>query len=110
MDNENIHDGLDKKEIRDYLAKTKHKENLAGHFSNVEYLEKEMEDLKRRIEHAKTVRAVCDIIKSIGWKEFDISGIVPYKSETYFVFIGTDEEYAKLVERAKAEESKVKDE
>ncbi len=103
MDNENIHDGLDKKEIRDYLAKARHKEAMGGYTSNVEWFEKQVKEFEVMLEHAKIVRAINQLIESNGWKEFDVSEHVKWSHETYFSFMGTQEEYETLVEKIKKE-------
>lgn len=54
MENEDVHNRLDKKEIRDYIGK---------------------------------------LLESNNWQVFDISELVPCHDESYYPFIGTEEEF-----------------
>lgn len=103
MDNKDIHNGLNKKEIRDFLAQYIHKERFLGRYSEIEYLEKELERIKERLVHCRNHKAVLTLIESNGWKDFDLDIIVPYNEDTYFPFIGTKEEFKALEKRAKKE-------
>lgn len=103
MKNDDIHNGLDKKEIRDYLSKTLHKEFMEGYSDSVEYFEKQIKELEAMLEHAKIVRAIIQLIELNGWSEFDVSGLIKWNKETYFSFVGTEKEYEKLVKKIKKE-------
>lgn len=103
MDNENIHNGLKNKEIRDYLSKTRHKEYRGGYTDNVEWFEKQIKEFEVMLEHAKIVRAINQLIESNRWEEFDVSELIEWNHETYFSFIGTQEEYEMLIEKIKKE-------
>lgn len=93
MENKDIHNGLDKKEIRDFLSQWSRREGFKGTSSEIEYLEKELEKIKERLIHCINHRAVLTLIESNGWKEFDLSDDIPYNKDTYFGFVGTKEEF-----------------
>lgn len=103
MDNKDIHNGLDKKEIRDFLSKQSRREGFLGRHSEIEYLEKELERIKERLIHCRNHKAIITLIESIGWESFDLDDIVPYNKDTYFPFIGTKEEFEALEERLNEE-------
>lgn len=99
MLNVNIHSGLDKKEIRDFLAKSERNEGILGRSSEIEYLEKELERIKERLNHAKNHRAIITLIELNGWQVFGVSDDIPYDKDTYFPFIGTEEEFKMFYDR-----------
>lgn len=103
MDNKNIHDGLDNKEVRDFLAHWSYREGFLGRYSEIEYLEKELEKIKERLIHCKNHKAILTLIESNGWTDFDLDDIIPYNKDTYFPFVGTKEEFEALEKRAKKE-------
>ena len=103
MINEDIHNGLDKKEIHDFLGQWSWREGFLGRASEIEYLEKELERIKERLIHCRNHQAVIALIKSNDWKEFDVSEHVPYNNDTYFLFIGTKEEFEFLEKKVKKE-------
>ncbi len=103
MKNEDIHNGLDKKEIRNFLGQWIWREGLLGRASEIEYLEKVIERIKEKLIHCRNHQAVTTLIESNNWENFDSSEIVPYKSETYFPFIGTKEEFENLQTKIKQE-------
>lgn len=96
MLNKDIHNELDKKEVRDFLGQFLCKERLLGRATEIEYLEKELEIIKERLIHCRNHQAIIQLIESNEWEEFDISDEVPYDKDTYFPFIGTKEEYETL--------------
>lgn len=90
MQNINIHQGMDKKEIRDFLAK-----ELQKGFAEapIEFLENEIKRLQECLERSKKYEACMTLIRQNGWEIFDISDdIADYHKETYFPFVGTEEE------------------
>lgn len=99
MKNENIHDNLDFQEIRDFLAKNISKEGREGTIMDVEYIEREIKKYQEFLKHAKIYQATKSLIKNQGWEEFDISDEIPDNKDEYFPFIGTEEEYKKLMEK-----------
>jgi hypothetical protein len=89
MECQEIHNGLEKSEIRDFLAKN----TRYGYDGEVDFLEKEIARLNEQLEKAKTSQASRDLIKTNGWKEHDVSDEVKYNEDSYFHFVGTAEEY-----------------
>ena len=101
MDNKDIHNELDKKEIRDFLGQWSRREGFLGRYSEIEYLEKEIERIKERLVHCRNHKAVLTLIESNGWKDFDLDNYVPYDEDNYFPFVGTKEEFEELKKKAK---------
>ena len=89
MKNAEKHNGLDKTEIRDFLAK----QVGYGYEGEVDNIKKRISDLQAELEMAKRSQAARDLIVLNGWENFDVSDDVEdYKSGEYFPFIGTQEE------------------
>lgn len=99
MKNEEIHNGLDKKEIRDFLSQWKRREGLIGRASEIGFIESEIKELQERLIHCKNHLGITSLIESNGWKEFDVSDDVPYDKDTYFSFLGTEEEFKKFCDK-----------
>jgi hypothetical protein len=95
MDNKNIHRNYEENEIRDFLAR----ELELSESGNIKLLEEKIERFKELLKGAKRRKVLLSIIKGKNWIEWDISEYVPYNKETYFPFIGTKEEYNKLVKK-----------
>jgi hypothetical protein len=90
MRNEEQHNGLDKKEIRDFLAKQLGRYSYDG---EVDAIKKRIDDLQADLERAKRSKAARDLIALNGWQIFDISDdIDDYDTIKYFEFVGTQEE------------------
>jgi len=102
MENKDIHNGLDKKEIRDFLAQWSYREGFLGRGSEIEYLEKQLEEIKERLIHCRNHKAVLSLIESNGWKDFDLDTLVPYNHDTYFPFVGTEKEFEELNRKNKS--------
>src|SRR5574337_1063376 len=99
MDNKDIHNGLDKKEIRDFLGQCERREGILGRSSEIEDLEKELERIEERLVHCKNHLAIETLIELNGWQLFDISDDIPYDKYTYFPFIGTEKEFELLMKK-----------
>jgi len=86
---ENIHAGFDKKEIRDFLAKS-------ADFVTDDYiaaLEFNIKQAEEKLKEAKLQKAAFDLVLQQGWTMFDVSDDVEdYSPERYFYFVGTTEE------------------
>ena len=106
MKNENIHNDLPKKEIRDFLGQWSHREGFLGRAFEIEYLEKSIKEAEERLIHCRNHQAIIQLIKSNDWEKFDVSHKIPYEEVTYFPFIGTEEEYNKLIKKIENEETK----
>ena len=104
MKNEDIHNGLPKKEIRDLLAQWNRREGMLGRSSEIEYIEKEISKLKERLVHCRNHQGILSLIESNGWKEFDISDDISYDEDEYFPFIGTKEEFELLYDKIRQEQ------
>ena len=94
--NENIHEDFSQQEIRDYLAKEL--ELNGGIYVSIEYIEEQIEKYQEYLKQSKNYECVLCLIKERGWEDWDVSEYVPYNKETYFPFIGTEEEFKKLLE------------
>ena len=89
MKTEDMHKGLDKPEIRNFLAQG------IGHSyeGEVEYLKGKISELEEQLEKAVKVQASCELIESNGWQWFDVSDEVKnYDKQTYHSFVGTEDE------------------
>lgn len=105
MKNSEIHNELDDKEIRNFLAKELYKSRIIG-CVGVKYIEVEIERLQKNLEAAKRYEGIVSLIEKMNWKEFDIGDYVHYDSETYFPFLGTQEEYERLKDKINIEKDK----
>lgn len=99
--NENIYGGFSQQEIRDYLAKEL--ELNGGIYVSIEYIEEQIEKYQEYLKQRKNYESVLCLIKDKGWEDWDVSEYVPYNKETYFPFIGTEDEFTKLLELLKKE-------
>ena len=97
MKNENIHNGFSEKEVRDFLAQELRESQKEGGFVSVEYAEEQIKNFQKILKRAKKFEAVKCLMALRGWEDLDISEWVSYNSETYFPFIGTEEERSKLL-------------
>ena len=98
MKNKNIHNGLDNKNVRDFLSKR----TWYGFDGEVEAIEKQINDLQEKLKKAKESQATRDLIRLNGWDEFDVSDeIEDYQRGEYFNFVGTKEEYKQLKKKMK---------
>ena len=94
MLNHDIHNKLSDKNIRTLIAK-----GLAVHeYSSVAHLEQQLatvtKELHERIERAKMKQATTTIMQKYGWQEFDVSDLITdYKTDQYYPFVGTVNEY-----------------
>jgi hypothetical protein len=96
IENKEIHNGLNNKEIRDYLGKELYKLQMSGGWSNVEFIEKQIRELTQTLELCKQYNAIKKIIEMNKWKDFDVSEITSYNSNYYQYFIGTEKEFEKF--------------
>ena len=97
--NKDIHKSYSQQEIRDYLAKEL--ELNGGIFVSIEYIEEQIEKYQEFLKQRKNYESVLCLIKEKGWEDWDVSEYVPYNKETYFPFIGTEDEFNKLLELVK---------
>lgn len=100
MKNEEIHNGLKDKEIRDFLAKELNEVEYFGLIS-IDYVQKQIKELQKSLENARRYEAIKSLIEKNGWNDFDISEVIIYNEKKYFPFIGTEEEYDEFVKKAK---------
>lgn len=98
MKNEDIHKDLSETEVRNFLAKQYQRTLFQGViFGSVSRLEKELKELQKALDEAKAHDAVRQLIHNQGWAAWDVSDEVPYNRNTYFPFVGTEEEYEALL-------------
>ena len=111
-----IHNGLDKKEIREYLSKAlaeSYKKGYAhapllivGETASdraISRLENSIIDNIKLIQIHKDRLAICQIIRKEGWIENDVSEYVASEDGIgYRSFLGTELEYEKLLEELKS--------
>lgn len=110
MKNSEIHNGLEKKEIRDFLSLALVK-SMEDQFKNsksdyvpynddpfeysIQLSEGQIKFHMKCIEIYKTLQAASQLIKMNGWEEFDVSDDTENDSshQLKLSFIGTKEEY-----------------
>lgn len=97
MDNKNIHKSFTQREIRDYLAQELKESQEEGGFISVEYAEEQIKHFQDMLKYAKKFEAVRCLMAERGWEDWDITENIAYNKETYFPFIGTEEEFNKLL-------------
>jgi hypothetical protein len=89
MKNIHIHETLDDKEIRDFLAKSAG----SSYIGEADRLKERIAELIRQLKIAEKEEVVMKLIEGKGWECFDISDqITDYTSASYFPFVGTKEE------------------
>ena len=105
MKNSEIHKGLEKDVIRDFLSKEYHTAQAISFGESSEYLQTKIEELQKRLEAAKKKEGIKALFNSLGWYIFDVSDdIDDFNAETYFDFIGNDREYDKMMQKASQNE------
>ena len=108
MENKDIHKDFCDREVRDFLARELTQSRIKCGFISVEYAEKQIREFQHVLKHARKVRAIEYLIAEKRWEEYDISDeIIRYNKETYFPFIGTKEEYDKLMQQLNVKTYKV---
>ena len=115
MKNSEIHNGLDKREMRDFISIS-----FAKNFDSETSLEKpktpydkenpivwsikdkenEIELHKKHLQLLKEKQALIEIMKMHGWREFDVSDetIKDLSYKLHLNFVGTEEEHESLLE------------
>ncbi len=115
MKNTEIHNGLDKKEIRDFLSMSlvtlfeeecdyiKEKVHDTRGLSQVEWAIKNCEnEIKYHVETLKLLKrkdAIVKLIENNGWREFDVSDhtINDTQKRLCMNFVGTEIEYEEFI-------------
>ncbi len=115
MKNSNIHNGLDKKEVRDFLSTSfvnlvidemnnKQSPPTASKSTDAfDWAIRSAESLikygTRQLEILRTRQGLLAVIKQNGWEEFDVSEETELDGETkhYKPFIGNKSEYTNLL-------------
>lgn len=114
MKSSEIHNGLDRKEIRDFLSKQfvrtfedEMQNKKVGYPYNkvdpfdyvIKDAEAQIEFLKKQIEIARTKQAIRQLILASGWEEWDVSDETENDLNTRLKmnFIGTKEEHENLL-------------
>lgn len=123
MKSSEIHNGLDKKEIRDFLSmqfvklyedeQQNKKVGVHTHYDDpfewaIKDAEAQIEYLKKLIEINKSRQAILQVIKMNGWEEWDVSDETENDLQTKLKmnFIGEKTEYKKLLVDIKYEGEK----
>ena len=101
MKNEDIHKRFNQKEIRDFLAQELRESQKEGGFVSVEYAEEQIKHFQDILKYAKKFEATKCLMIEKGWEDWDITDYILYDRETYFPFVGTEEERNKLLETLK---------
>jgi len=99
MQNVNIHDDFEEKDIRDFLGRQYQRTSMQALSGSVEWIENEIARLQKQLKSVREHLAVKELLKMQGWEAFDISDEVPYNPDTYFNFVGTEQEYEALIEK-----------
>lgn len=116
MKNSKIHEGLENKEIRDFLSLSlvklfdrecnNKKEIIPYDKENpfetlIKNDEEQVKLLLKNIDINKEKLAIIKLIKNNGWEEFDISDYTQNDTgyRLWMSFIGTKEEYEKFMEQ-----------
>ena len=103
MKSEVIHEGLEKRDIRDYLSQTLHKAVFNGGLGGEEHeklIKKQIDELQQQLKQIKIYNTIEYLIEQYNWRWWDISDYVEYYTkDTYFDFIGTPEEFKSFMER-----------
>ena len=91
----NIHDGFEKKEIREFLSKSI---TEACDERYLVMLQKQIDELQAKLVMAKQNFAACELVTQQGWQLHDVSDEVEdYDASCYFNFVGTEEELSQLL-------------
>lgn len=113
MKDTEIHIGLDKNLVRDFLAEqialSWDSEIIEGNFTGLEGVdlsialkEAELKKVQAELDKLRTRKAIIGIIEGYGWTEFDVSDEVSKAStgsKFRWNFIGTQEEYELLLQK-----------
>lgn len=96
MRNEEVHQGLEKKEVRDLLAEQFRGTGWVGSVTHgVQWYEEEIARLQEKLALARRHVAVREIATEYGWQFYDISdSYTDYAPKGCLDFVGTAEEHA----------------
>jgi len=121
MKNSEIHKGLDKEEIREFLSVALVK-NFSGYkqpdykrnydaenpvLTSLNFAKQDLDCAKQKYYQAQSLFAVTRLIEICDWKEFDVSDetMQDVELEHWRSFIGTQEEYDTLIKKIESEKS-----
>ncbi len=92
-----IHNGLDKQEIRDFLGV---EVGECWDASNPEFYKEEITRLEKKLERAKKKEALIALMNHLGWKDFDVSEFYTLEvGENWVQFIGTQEDFDEFLKQ-----------
>lgn len=100
IDGKKKHDGLEQKDVRDFLAKQM-RDVWGFRWLSLDFAEKKFEEAKHQLEMSRQDNALRSILEKFGWEEHDVSDYEKYVSTEYFSFIGTEEEVKGYIEYTK---------
>lgn len=120
MKNSEIHTGLEKKEIRDFLTMTLEtigqksfqkvtipfdsQKNKEDPFEwSIKNAEQDILFWQHTLQILKEKSSIYQIIKMMGWNEFDVSEETEKDLPYWMCFIGTDVEHRELIKSIKKE-------
>lgn len=93
---EEIHNGLDKKEIRDFLGV---EVGECWDASAPDFIKEEIVKLEKRLERAKKKQALIALMNHLGWQDFDVSDYTKKTRDVWMQFIGTQEEFDEFMKQ-----------
>lgn len=97
MKQSEVHQNLSDENLREWLAQEWSRATTEGGYGedHLRHYEQKIEELKRKIEACKRFAAVETVLKMKGWEWFDVSDDVSdYSEQTFYGFVGTEEERA----------------
>jgi len=109
MKDTEIHEGLENKEIRDFLSKsivdvykekgraplfTYDSENVFD--NSIKHTKLQIKNLESEVVKLETLKSVGILAKNMGWEEFDISDHISKTGKMYRNFFGTEKEFEKF--------------
>jgi len=112
MEKVDIHAGLEKSQIRDFLAQTlrdalsKNIQKTAVLFIpedplqySIDQANSEIQFWQNQLKQSQAIKSIVQLIKMNGWDEHDVSDFTPLEpNEKYHIsFIGTNSEYESLM-------------
>lgn len=119
MKNNEIHQGLPNKEVRDFLSEqltdsrysTPPQEEMPppSSMDNLDWAilsaERTRNLAANQLEYLKRTKAVYILMKKMGWTEWDVSDETTRVGEHWLSFLGTEEEYNNLIKQIENEKN-----
>jgi hypothetical protein len=106
MKDTELHNNLEKKEVRNVLAKmlvdagSSNKQPIyihqKGWDGSIDNAKQHIEYYKKEVEKYETYKAVEILSKQYNWQEYDLSDYIEKTGRLYMSFFGTKSEYLEL--------------